>query len=72
MDSDRKQSERLLTYGEVGQMLGYSKGTVENKVADGDLPFTKIKLSERAVRFRRSEVLEWIDDRAAESDTSAA
>lgn len=72
MDTDSKDGEQLLTYGEVADLLGYSKGTVQNKVADGDLPFPKVKLSERTVRFRRSDVLAWIDERAEAAEHPAA
>lgn len=67
MAQDGKSSGRLLTYRQVANRLGYSVGTVRNKVADGELPLTKIKLADGrqgAVRFAESEVEAWIEERA--------
>lgn len=71
MATDNNESgKRLLRYGEVAEKLGYSPGTVRNKVSSGELPFTPIKLNDHTVRFRESEVDRWIEERAAASASS--
>lgn len=73
MASDSKPRDRLLNYEQVADRLGYTTETVRNKVNEGDLPFTKIKLNDArsgAVRFRESEIEAWIEERAAGSDAA--
>jgi excisionase family DNA binding protein len=54
-------TDRLLRAREVAALLGLSPATVLDWFEDGRLP--GFKLSSRAVRFRESEVLEWLEAR---------
>jgi excisionase family DNA binding protein len=56
-------SDRLLRAREVAELLGLSPSTVLDWFESGRLP--GFKLSSRAVRFRESEVLAWLEDRRA-------
>jgi excisionase family DNA binding protein len=58
-------SDRLLRAREVAELLGVSTGTVLDWWQDGRLP--GFRLSSRAVRFRESEVLEWLEERRVTS-----
>jgi excisionase family DNA binding protein len=58
-------SERLLKAREVAELLGLSPATVLDWFESGRLP--GFKLSSRAVRFRESEVLAWLEDRRVTS-----
>jgi excisionase family DNA binding protein len=62
-------TDRLLRAREVAELLGLSPATVLDWFESGRLP--GFKLSSRAVRFRESEVLAWLDARyVASSDAS--
>lgn len=50
--------ERLLTVDEVARYLGYTPGTVRNKVSAGEIPYEK--LPSGAVRFRLSTIDAWV------------
>jgi excisionase family DNA binding protein len=54
-------TDRLLRAREVSELLGISAGTVLDWWQDGRLP--GFRLSSRAVRFRESEVLAWLEER---------
>jgi excisionase family DNA binding protein len=54
-------SDRLLRAREVAELLGLSPATVLDWFESGRLP--GFKLSSRAVRFRESELLAWLEDR---------
>jgi excisionase family DNA binding protein len=54
-------TDRLLRAREVAELLGISAGTVLDWWQDGKLP--GFRLSSRAVRFRESEVLAWLEGR---------
>jgi excisionase family DNA binding protein len=54
-------SDRLLKAREVAELLGLSPATVLDWFESGRLP--GFKLSTRAVRFRESEILAWLDAR---------
>ena len=62
-------AERLLATHEVAQMLGISREAVLRRWRLGDLP--GFRLSTRVLRFRESELLDWLETRrlgvAAES-----
>ncbi|HEY8725914.1 MAG TPA: helix-turn-helix domain-containing protein [Gaiellaceae bacterium] len=53
--------DRLLRAREVADLLGLSPATVLDWFESGRLP--GFKLSSRAVRFRESEVLAWLEER---------
>jgi predicted DNA-binding transcriptional regulator AlpA len=61
-------SDRLLTARELGAVLGLSASTILDHFEAGDLPGFKLfqradKLGRQtgAVRFRESEIIEWIE-----------
>jgi excisionase family DNA binding protein len=54
-------TDRLLRAREVAELVGLSTSTVLDWWQDGRLP--GFRLSSRAVRFRESEILEWIEAR---------
>jgi excisionase family DNA binding protein len=53
-------TDRLVTAAEVADLLGFTSGTVLDWFEAGRLPGFKIG---RAVRFRESEVLAWLEAR---------
>jgi excisionase family DNA binding protein len=53
-------SERLLTARELGEFLGLSPSTVLDWHEAGRIP--SFKLGGRAVRFRESEILAWLEE----------
>lgn len=56
--------DRLLTVKEAARYLGFKVGTVYNKVSGGSIPHVKLGAS---VRFRKSELDDWISERDAEA-----
>jgi excisionase family DNA binding protein len=54
-------TDRLLRAREVAELVGLSTSTVLDWWQAGKLP--GFRLSSRAVRFRESEILEWIEAR---------
>lgn len=54
-------TDRLLRAREVAELLGLSPATVLDWWESGRLP--GFKLSSRAVRFRESEVIAWLEER---------
>jgi excisionase family DNA binding protein len=54
-------NDRLLKAREVAELLGLSSATVLDWFESGRLP--GFKLSSRAVRFRESEILGWLEER---------
>jgi predicted DNA-binding transcriptional regulator AlpA len=68
--------EKLLNSREIAELLGLSSATVLNRFEDGSLPGfrlfagkNKIGRPTGAVRFRESEVLEWIESMRVEVKT---
>lgn len=61
--------DRLLTAAEAAQYLGYSEGTIRNKVSAGELPHVKLGT---ALRFRRSELDTWIAEQDAKAKAAKA
>jgi excisionase family DNA binding protein len=57
-------SDRLLRAREVAEMLGMSTDWVLDKWEARELP--GFRLSSRAVRFRESEILDWLESRRGE------
>jgi excisionase family DNA binding protein len=51
-------TESLVTAADIAEMLGFSPGTILDWFETGRLPGFKIG---RAVRFRESEVLAWLE-----------
>lgn len=56
-----ENSLRLLKISEVSKILGVSKRTVYNYVKEGKLPC--VKLSNRALRFRETDLMNLISER---------
>ncbi len=57
----------LMTYAEVAALTGLKLGTLYSMVARKQIPY--VRLSRRLVRFRRDEVLSWIEDARVPPDT---
>jgi len=55
--------ERLLTPGEVAEFLGIEKDAVLDLASGrgGRRPLPKVRINARVVRFRPSDVREWVD-----------
>ena len=53
------EGERLLTVKEVIDLTGLARRTVYAQMRDGRFPVC-LKLAERAVRWRLSEIEEWL------------
>jgi excisionase family DNA binding protein len=53
-------SRELLTIAEVSTMLNLGKRTVCRWAAEGKMP-QPVRLARRAVRWRRADLLDWID-----------
>jgi excisionase family DNA binding protein len=51
--------ERLMTMEEVGNMIGVDRSTIYTWKRKGLLPHYKI--GKRAVRFKQSEILQWVE-----------
>jgi excisionase family DNA binding protein len=51
-------TDRLLNAGEVGEILGLDKRSVQRLAANGTLPVVKVG---RLMRFRRESILRWIE-----------
>jgi predicted DNA-binding transcriptional regulator AlpA len=61
--------DALLTEEEAAEFLGYSKRALQNWRHRGDGP-PYIRISERAVRYRRRDLIEWCEDLTMESTSS--
>lgn len=60
--------EKLLGTNEVAMMLGITKATLYSWTCRNLIPC--IKLSGRVLRFRESDILEWIADKAVRPQTA--
>lgn len=56
--------EKLLTYDDLGTYLQLSPDYLRQLVMRREIPFKKLG---RAVRFRRSEIDQWVEERTAAS-----
>ena len=52
----------LLTRREVERRTGLSRSTIYRKMSDGSFP-VPLKVSERAVRWRESDICAYVDSR---------
>jgi excisionase family DNA binding protein len=52
-------ADRLLTVGEVAQLICFSEKTIYQLVHRKRIPYTKIS---RALRFKKSDIERWIED----------
>ena len=62
--NENDDSEMLLTADEVAKLFGITTRTLRDKIMKpkGTLPY--VKLSERVVRFRKSDVQDFIDQQS--------
>lgn len=63
-------SEKLLDTSNVSELLGVTKNTLQIWRHQGKGP-KYIKLSKRAVRYRMSDVIEWVDHFMIETECKA-
>jgi prophage regulatory protein len=63
-------NNRLLTIKEVASKLGISRGTVWRMTRDGTFP-PKVSITGRSVRWRESEVDEWISRKVASNNQAS-
>ena len=61
--------DALLPEDEAAEFLGYSKRALQNWRHRGDGP-PYIRISERAVRYRRRDLIAWCEDLTEESTSS--
>lgn len=59
MSPETMRNERLLTIREVAEMTGLAVGTLYHFVTERRIPV--VRLSKRCVRFRYSDLLEWVE-----------
>jgi len=57
--------EQLLKLDRVLEMVGFGQATVRRWVAEGRFP-QPVRVQGRAVRWVRSEVLQWIQDQVTQ------
>jgi excisionase family DNA binding protein len=58
MIPDALREERLLTIQEVSELTGLAVGTLYHFVSQKRIPV--VRLSKRCIRFRYSDLLDWI------------
>jgi excisionase family DNA binding protein len=51
--------DKLLTINEVSELIGLAVGTLYHFVSERRIPV--VRLSKRCIRFRYSDLLEWIE-----------
>ncbi len=56
------EEERLLNERQVAELVGVSRSTLRRMVLANEFP-RPIRIGKRAIRWRKSEVLEWMDSR---------
>ena len=61
MDNDEFK-EAYLTAKEVAEMVRLSEQTIRRFTVDKEIPYHKIS---RMVRYKKSEIIKWIDERNA-------
>lgn len=60
-------ADRLMTVEETARYLRLSTGTIRNYVSEGRMPF--IRISRRAVRFRKASIDNWLSKREQTAHT---
>lgn len=61
MNSNTEQQQVLLKIKQVLELVPVGKTTLYKMIDDGKFP-RPIRLSERAVAWRKSDILQWIDN----------
>lgn len=66
-----RDDDRLLTMADLinEKIVPYSKPTIYQMIREGRFP-RQVRLGPNRVAWRRSEVLGWIDERAAEREAA--
>lgn len=65
MIPDAVREERLLTINEVSELTGLAVGTLYHFVSQRRIPV--VRLSKRCIRFRQSDLSEWIQTLSQEA-----
>lgn len=60
-----RNDDRLLTMADLKELVPYSKPTIYQMIRERRFP-RQVRLGPNRVAWRSSEVLGWIDERAAE------
>ena len=58
----KETNDHLWNVRDVAEFLGLAQGTIYHLVSEGRIPFTR--LSPRCLKFRRSEILAWIESKS--------
>jgi excisionase family DNA binding protein len=66
MDSQIPKENRLLKIDEVANMTGLAKGSIYHLVSQKRIPV--VRLSKRCIRFRQSDLSDWIQTLTQQSD----
>ena len=66
-----KEIDRLLRRHEVEQLVGLARSSLYAKVAARDFP-APVKIGERGVRWRASDIAAWIESRETTHPGTAA
>jgi prophage regulatory protein len=61
-----EMQDKIYRRPDVESLVGVSRSTIYAMIADGSFP-KPIKLGKRAVGWRQSDVLTWLDSRASEA-----
>jgi excisionase family DNA binding protein len=64
-DEMSEENKLLLTIREVAALTGFSEGTLRHWISQRRIPV--IRISARCVRFRRSDIDQWIAERVVEA-----
>ena len=65
----RSEDQILMTMKEVAPTVGFSKPTIYQMVREGRFP-RQLRLGPNRVAWLRSEVLSWIEEKAAEREAA--
>ena len=60
METQHRPLDRLLTRSEVEQVVGLKSSSIYAKVKEGVFP-APVRISTQAVRWRESDIREWMD-----------
>jgi prophage regulatory protein len=64
-----RDDDKLLTMSNLKDFVPYSKPTIYQMIREGRFP-KQVRLGPNRVAWRRSEVLGWIEERAAERESA--
>lgn len=62
--------DQILRRPDVQRITGLARSTIYEMVARGEFPLP-VRLTRRAVGWRHSDIIEWLDARTAERDARA-